>query len=351
MSHFLILLFFLRPGLSFKVFSVDNFFLQHYHFSMNSFTDIKQHKKIFLLFLLTLCLSGLIAPLIKAFLDTLTSSSPFVRDLLNYKHGGYDFGRVMRRIMMAVAILLIFLMRKQLMIGSLVTLGIKPIRGWWEQLQMGFFLSTGMFILYVIFLWICGTQTFQPDAKSLADMIFQLLKVLLIAYLVGCIEEILFRGFIFQSLLMDLRVVSAICISSLFYSLLHFFKTKLLVSPGFQPFIGFIVIYQSFKDIIVNFTSILPSIIGLFLVGVVLSYAYFRTKSLYLAIGIHAGWIFLIKTNKLFFDHVGMNLKWLFGDSKMITGALGWSFLIFTLLLIRFVTKVPYNGKNAARTL
>lgn len=343
---------FLCPGLSFKVFSVDNFFLQHYHFSMNSFTDIKQHKKIFLLFLLTLCLSGLIAPLIKVFLDTLISSSPFMTDLLNYKHGGYDFGRVMRRIMMAVAILLIFLMRKQLMIGSFVTIGIKPVQGWWGQLQMGFLLGMGMFLLSVTLLWVSGVQTFQPNATPPTDMILRLLKLLLIAGLVGCIEEILFRGFIFQSLLMDLQPASAICISSLFYSLLHFFKAKLLVSIGFQPFIGFIVIYQSFRDIVVNFSTILPSIIGLFLVGVVLSYACFRTRSLYLAIGLHAGWIFLIKANKLFFDHVGMNLKWLFGDSKMITGALGWSFLIFTLILIRFVTKakVSCNGKDTART-
>lgn len=142
---------------------------------------MKQHKKLFLLFLLTLCLSGFIAPVIKVILDTLTSSSSFMADLLNYKHGSYDFGRVMRRIMMAMAILLIFLMRKQLMIGSFVALGIKPVQGWWEQLQMGFFLSTGMFILYIIFLWICGTQIFQPDAKSPTEMIFQLLKILLIA--------------------------------------------------------------------------------------------------------------------------------------------------------------------------
>lgn len=335
-----------------KYFQLTTSFYITIIFRMISFDNMKQHKKLFLLFLLTLCLSGFIAPVIKVILDTLTSSSSFMADLLNYKHGSYDFGRVMRRIMMAMAILLIFLMRKQLMIGSFVALGIKPVQGWWEQLQMGFFLSTGMFILYIIFLWICGTQIFQPDAKSPTEMIFQLLKILLIAGLVGCIEEILFRGFIFQSLLADLQTVSAICISSLFYSLLHFFKVKLLVTPGFQPFIGFIVIYQSFKDIAVNFPAILPLIIGLFLVGVVLSYAYFRTKSLYLAIGIHAGWIFLIKANKLFFDHVGMNLKWLFGDSKMITGALGWSFLIFTLILIRFVTKakVACNGKDTART-
>jgi membrane protease YdiL (CAAX protease family) len=102
---------------------------------------------------------------------------------------------------------------------------------------------------------------------------------------------------------------------------------------------------------IVNFTTIVPSIIGLFLVGVVLSYAYIRTKSLYLSIGLHAGWIFLIKENKVFFDHVKTNREWLFGDSKIITGVLGWSFLIITLIIIRFLTNVSCDGKNSARTL
>lgn len=334
-----------------KLFSVDNFFLQHYHFSMNSLNDIKQYKKIVLLFLFTLCLSSFIAPIVKIFLDTLVSSSPFMKDLLHYKQGTYEFGKVMRRIMMPVAILLIFLLRKQLRIGSFVAVGIKPVQGWWKQLQLGFLLSTGMFLFYITITCISGTQIFQTDAISPANVILQLLKILLIAGLVGCIEEIFFRGFILQSLLVDMQAVSAVWISSLFFSLLHFFKVKFLVSPGFQPFIGFIVIYQSFQDMIVNFTTIVPSIIGLFLVGVVLSYAYIRTKSLYLSIGLHAGWIFLIKENKVFFDHVKTNREWLFGDSKIITGVLGWSFLIITLIIIRFLTNVSCDGKNSARTL
>ena len=334
-----------------KLFSVDNFFLQHYHFSMNSLNDIKQYKKIVLLFLFTLCLSSFIAPIVKIFLDTLVSSSPFMKDLLHYKQGTYEFGKVMRRIMMPVAILLIFLLRKPLRIGSFVGVGIKPVQGWWKQLQLGFLLSTGMFLFYITITCISGTQIFQTDAISPANVTLQLLKILLIAGLVGCIEEIFFRGFILQSLLVDMQAVSAVWISSLFFSLLHFFKVKFLVSPGFQPFIGFIVIYQSFQDMIVNFTTIVPSIIGLFLVGVVLSYAYIRTKSLYLSIGLHAGWIFLIKENKVFFDHVKTNREWLFGDSKIITGVLGWSFLIITLIIIRFLTNVSCDGKNSARTL
>lgn len=309
---------------------------------MNSWNGIKQHNKIFLLFFLALGLSSLFAPLIKIFLDSMLPSSPFLADLLKYKQESYDFGRVMRRIVMAVVLILIVLLRKQLMVGSLIRSGIKPIRGWRKQLQTGFLLGAGLFVLYVTILWICGIQTFDPDAKSFHDIIFRLLTLLLIAGLVGCIEELLFRGIIFQGMLLDMSAVSAVCISSLFFSSLHFFKVKFLVSTGFQPFIGFAIIYHSFKNIIVDFSTAWPTLIGLFLVGAVLSYSCLRTKSLYLAIGLHAGWVFLIKANKLFFDHhAGKNVKWLFGDNYIVTGVLGWIFLMFTLVLIRCIAKAP----------
>ena len=96
----------------------------------------------------------------------------------------------MRRIVLGVAILVIFLFRKPLMINSLSTIGIKHTTGWWEHLQMGFFLSTGIFILYTSFLFITGTKILQVDAKSLGDLFFQLFEILLIAGLVGCIEEV-----------------------------------------------------------------------------------------------------------------------------------------------------------------
>lgn len=306
---------------------------------MISFHNLKQYKKILLLFLLILCVSSLLAPLIKIAADMLIPQSALMTDLLNYKHGSYDFGRVIRRIILVVAIVVIFLFRKPLMINSLSTIGIKHTTGWWKHLRMGFFLSTGIFIIYTAFLFITGAKILQVDAKSPGDLFFQLFKILLIAGLIGCIEEIFFRGFIFQSFLRDMQTVSAVCASSLFYSLLHFFKAKLLVFPGFQPFVGFMVIYQSFSNIILNFTTIMPTMFGLSLVGVVLSYACLRTNSLYFAVGLHAGWVFIIKTNILFFDHVGKNSRWFYGDSKVVTGVLGWGLLIVTLFLVSLVTK------------
>lgn len=315
---------------------------------MISFHTLKQHNKIFLVFFVTLCLSGLIAPVVKSTCDALASVSPVMAHLLNYKHGSYDFGRVMRRILMAMAVLLVVLLRKPLMAGTFVTDGMKQTHEWRERLQMGFLLSTGIFVLFTAYLCAWGAKTLQIDAKSLGDVILQLLKILLIAGVVGCIEEILFRGFILQSFLHGMQTVCAVCASSLFYSLLHFFKAKYPVTSGFHPLAGFTVIYYSFANILGDLAQILPSLIGLFLVGVVLSYAFLWTRSLYFSIGLHAGWVFIVKANNLFFNHTETSLRWLFGDSKAVTGVLGWGLLIVTLILVRHVTKV-LPGKALSR--
>jgi len=115
---------------------------------MISFHNLKQYKKILLLFLLILCVSSLLAPLIKIAVDFAVPKGALMADMLHYKHGSYDFGKIMRRTILGVTILIIFLFRKPLMINSLATIGIKHTTGWWEHLQMGFFLSTGIFILY-----------------------------------------------------------------------------------------------------------------------------------------------------------------------------------------------------------
>jgi membrane protease YdiL (CAAX protease family) len=117
--------------------------------------------------------------------------------------------------------------------------------------------------------------------------------------------------------------------------MLHFFKADVFVSTGFQPFVGFTTIAQFFKPIFFEFFNNLPATIGLFLVGVVLSYAFIKTKSLYLSIGIHTGMVFMMKADGMFLVRVREKLGWLFGDSKLVTGVLVWFLLIFILFVIK----------------
>ena len=311
-------------------------------------TDTKQYKKVFLLYFFILFLSCLLAPVVKECLDAFLPSNAFLTHILKFKNGSYDFGKVLRRIILAVAVLIAILFRKPLKIRAFGSIGMKHYEGWLGQLQMGFLLGAGVFIVYTSFLCSTGVWILQWNAKSIGSFIIGLFETILIAGVVGCIEEVLFRGFILQSFLQDMRPLSAVCVSSLFYSLLHFFKAKVLVTQGLYPFVGFTVCYQSFKNIVVHLPAILPSAIGLFLIGVVLSYAYLRTRSLYFSIGLHAGWVFLIKTNDSYLRYSGTNYPWLYGDKDVITGLLGWFMLIVTLFLVYLVTKTSFHGKNTA---
>jgi hypothetical protein len=141
-----------------------------------------------------------------------------------------------------------------------------------------------------------------------------------------------------------MSVPVAVFVCSLIYSVLHFFRADVFVSTGFQPFVGFVTMAQFFKPMFFDLAKHLPEIIGLFLVGVVLSYALIRTKSLYLSIGLHSGMVFMTKTDTIFISRFREKLVWLFGgDSKLITGVLIWFFLICILIVIKKIYSNSYN--------
>jgi membrane protease YdiL (CAAX protease family) len=129
----------------------------------------------------------------------------------------------------------------------------------------------------------------------------------------------------------------AVCACSLMYSLLHFFRADVHVATGFQAFVGFTTIIQFFKPLVFQFIRHLPSIVGLFLVGAVLSYAFIQTKSLYLSIGLHSGWVFMMKADGLFLVRIRGMREWFFGDSQLVTGILIWFFLLCIFVIIKRV--------------
>jgi hypothetical protein len=77
------------------------------------------------------------------------------------------------------------------------------------------------------------------------------------------------------------------------------------------------------------------------LIGIVLSYGYFRTGTLYLSIGLHAGWIISIKTVRVFGDYQTENLGWLFGssDPKFVSGVATWAGIILVALAVHWITR------------
>ncbi len=276
----------------------------------------------------------------KAPLDFMLVKTGFMADTVDFENGMYDFGKVMRRILMLVALIMFIVFRKSLSFGALVSSGLKLRPGFLKNFLFGFLLAGLAILVYYGFGLLSGARAIHLDYDSAGDIIEHIVGYLLIGCLIAIIEEILFRGFVLQSFQESMSAPMSVCVCSLIYSLLHFFRSDVIVSTGFQPFVGFVTIAQFFKPLFFEFLNNLSEIIGLFLLGVVLSYAFVKTKTLYFSIGFHAGCVFMMKADGMFLNRDREKMKWLFGGSELINGVLTWFFLICIFFIIRKV----YSG-------
>ncbi len=119
----------------------------------------------------------------------------------------------------------------------------------------------------------------------------KLLERTVSALVVPFLEEPIFRGLILGVLLRSLPVWGAILGTSTIFSILHFLKAPDHTSTVVTWYSGFVSIANSFHQfndpllLLAGFTT-------LFLLGWILADARVRTRSLWLPMGLHGGWIF-----------------------------------------------------------
>ena len=72
-----------------------------------------------------------------------------------------------------------------------------------------------------------------------------------------------------------------------------------------------------------------------------LSFAVERAGNLYLAIGLHAGWVFSLKALRVFGDFQRERLGWLFGssDPKIVSGVATWAAILLAGVAVYYLTK------------
>jgi hypothetical protein len=86
-----------------------------------------------------------------------------------------------------------------------------------------------------------------------------------------------------------------------------------------------------------DFHALVPGFFNLTLVGILLGLAYQRTGNLYFSVGLHAGWIFWLKTYGAFTTDSAGEKIWFWGSGKMIDGWLAFFVLLATLFLFKFL--------------
>lgn len=296
--------------------------------------SLKSHQRLLIFMLLILALTCVVSPWLAMGADWFaTRWSPWPMER-------YSFSRIFNRTFMISGIVLFFVCRRLLKIERFSQLGLVASLKQGCDLFVGWALAIASMLLLGVAMSFAGA--FTPFFRlSLSESLSQCASGLLSGIFVGFFEEIFFRGILFKGLLAEGRRVRAYVLANLFYSALHFVKPgEPYVLEQLAPLAGFRHLFFTFSPFL-DPASILPGLFGLFFIGVVLSYALERTGSLYLSIGLHGGWVFSLKTIRVFGDYRREDLGWIFGstDPKFVSGFGAWVGILLVLIVVHWITR------------
>jgi hypothetical protein len=158
-------------------------------------------------------------------------------------------------------------------------------------------------------------------------MVLLLLGATLTAVVVAVIEELIFRGALFGILRKTWPWPAALAVSSAVYASVHFLQ-KTAVPQHTDWLSGIRLLPELFR---IPLDGLAPALFTLLLAGAILALVYQRTGTLFMSIGLHAGWIFWLAAYRLLTRETPGAARAVWGSDKLIDGWL--PFFILALVL------------------
>jgi uncharacterized protein len=188
---------------------------------------------------------------------------------------------------------------------------------------------------------VCHARIWIPSHSS-AGIGRHLLNATVSALLVAILEELLFRGALFGLLRKSMPWPAALAVSSAIYSLAHFIGSAELPGPVHWDS-GLVLLGEMFRQS----PPLIPSFFTLFVVGAILALAYQRSGALYLSIGLHAGWIFWLKSYRLLLQQTGPGQPF-WGSDNLIDGWVSLLVLIVVFVLVALRARPSHLARQKA---
>ncbi|PYL06537.1 MAG: hypothetical protein DME33_13475 [Verrucomicrobia bacterium] len=198
----------------------------------------------------------------------------------------YDFETFFHRAILVAAALLLWPFLCISHVHNVADLGLAPNPRWDRDLFAGIFLSA-------LPLLCCGALLIAFHVYSIRHVFVwsRFGKVLVASITVPFIEEAFFRGIVLGVLLRTRRKYMAIFAVSAIFAVVHFLKAPERISAIVTWTSGLNSIAHAFARF--GDPMMLASAFAtLFVIGCILAVARVLTYSLWLSIGLHAGWIF-----------------------------------------------------------
>ncbi len=210
--------------------------------------------------------------------------------------------RVFRRLWQILIVIGLLLQHKPLGLHNPFKIGFKPTFPGMVHLLTGVLISwVFLFILGFLYLWMNAWE--WDDPVNWVYFRKKLVSGLQRGAAVALVEEYIFRGLIFLSLARRWGRIKGAVVSSLLFSSLHFLDGRqggMVENPEAWG-AGFQLCGQLLREMVEHFV-IFPEATGLFLVGIIMCYATYKSGSLWLATGLHGGWVAFFTFDKALFN-------------------------------------------------
>ena len=216
-------------------------------------------------------------------------------------------------------ILNVFLFQKYVNRQSVVSLGLKRYPGWPVTVFKGWLAGGIAFLGYVFLMSLFGIVELRVDSWTKFWLNFPVaLMVACAAFGIALTEDVLFRGFFFQTLLQNVPKWPSIVITGIIFGFFHKLN---------QPLDFFTLPYDAML------------FGGVFCLNVLLCFAFLKSGTLYLPIGIHSGLVFAkIACKKLKFIHVLQSDSFLFGlGGDPRRGFFAWGLFLAGIFILQFL--------------
>lgn len=288
-----------------------------------------------LLFLVAPSLAALISPWIYLGLQSFAAEGSVL---------DAPFHRVASRVVLIMVAAMLYPAYKLSGIRNKADCGLIASPDRFALVRLGLGLGVGSMLITYLLGVALGVFVWDTGDKSSSYLIRKTVQALVGGLAVGIFEEILFRGFIFGALRKSLGLVAAVLLGSFLFSIVHFMRP---VDPEAvnQWNSGFLLMGNLFAR---AGDSFLQEASTLFCMGLVLSMICQWTKSVYTAIGLHTGWVWVMMLFRLFTDN-RENLVWLYGTSEWVSKA--WMGPILSLVFLAAVLLTREKWKTSASTV
>ena len=197
------------------------------------------------------------------------------------------FRKFFHRGLLVAAIVLLWPTARWLRVPNVRSLGLEANPHRWRDLGAGFAASFLMMVVLAAVLLALHVVKLRNHVHG-AD----LASIAASAVVVSILEEWLFRGAILGLLARAMNRYAALFATSALFSILHFLKPNDAAVPHAVGWLsGFALIPGAFAQFHEPWL-VLGGFTTLFCVGWILGFSRLTTRSLGLAIGLHAGWVF-----------------------------------------------------------